>query len=164
MGFPGRSDGKKSACSAGDPGSIPGSGRSPGEGKWQYSCQECQGQSSPAGYSPWGHKESDTTEQRSRSASSVLLIKLQMPLQDVCEPGLTEASPSFLRRGEPRAPRASGVRRYPSQAGSEGQIHRAHCPPQHSRSAAVQGTSLYPSIPCPRLILALSGVRGITAL
>ena len=32
MGFPGGSAGKESACSAGDPGSIPGSGRSPGEG------------------------------------------------------------------------------------------------------------------------------------
>ena len=32
QGFPGGSDGKASACNAGDPGSIPGSGRSPGEG------------------------------------------------------------------------------------------------------------------------------------
>ena len=32
-GFPGGSDGKESACNVGDPGSIPGSGRSPGEGK-----------------------------------------------------------------------------------------------------------------------------------
>ena len=32
MGFLGGSDGKESACSAGDPGLIPGSGRSPGEG------------------------------------------------------------------------------------------------------------------------------------
>ena len=32
MGFPGSSDGKVSAYNAGDPGSIPGSGRSPGEG------------------------------------------------------------------------------------------------------------------------------------
>ena len=32
MGFPGSSAGKESACNAGDPGSIPGSGRSPGEG------------------------------------------------------------------------------------------------------------------------------------
>ena len=31
-GFPGSSAGKESACNAGDPGSIPGSGRSPGEG------------------------------------------------------------------------------------------------------------------------------------
>ena len=32
MGFPNSSVGKESACNAGDPGSIPGSGRSPGEG------------------------------------------------------------------------------------------------------------------------------------
>ena len=32
MGFPGGSDSKESACSVGDLGSIPGSGRSPGEG------------------------------------------------------------------------------------------------------------------------------------
>ena len=42
-GFPGGSDGKASACNAGDPGSIPGSRRSPGEGNGnplQYSCLE----------------------------------------------------------------------------------------------------------------------------
>ena len=33
--IPDGSDGKASACSAGDPGSIPGLGISPGEGKWQ---------------------------------------------------------------------------------------------------------------------------------
>ena len=33
VGFPGESDGKESACNAGDLGSIPGLGRSPGEGK-----------------------------------------------------------------------------------------------------------------------------------
>ena len=32
-GFPGGSVGKESACNAGDPGSIPGSGRSTGEGR-----------------------------------------------------------------------------------------------------------------------------------
>ena len=40
-GFLGSSDGKESACSVGDPGSIPGSGRSSGEGNdnaLQYSC------------------------------------------------------------------------------------------------------------------------------
>ena len=31
LGFPGSSDGKESACNAGDPGSISGSGRSSGE-------------------------------------------------------------------------------------------------------------------------------------
>ena len=41
MGFPPSSVGKESACNAGDPGSIPGSGRSPREGNGnplQYSC------------------------------------------------------------------------------------------------------------------------------
>ena len=32
LGLPGSSVGKESACNAGDPSSIPGSGRSPGEG------------------------------------------------------------------------------------------------------------------------------------
>ena len=43
MGFPGGSAGKESACNAGDLGSVPGLGRSPGEGKsypLQYSCLE----------------------------------------------------------------------------------------------------------------------------
>ena len=31
-GFPGGSDGKESTCNVGDPGSVPGLGRSPGEG------------------------------------------------------------------------------------------------------------------------------------
>ena len=43
VNFLGDSDGKESACTAGDPGSISGSGRSPGEGNgyplW-YSCLE----------------------------------------------------------------------------------------------------------------------------
>ena len=37
QGFPGGSDGKESACSAGDLGSIPGLGRSPGEGMGTHS-------------------------------------------------------------------------------------------------------------------------------
>ena len=57
---------KASASNAGDPGSIPGSGRSPGEGNGnplQYSCQgESHGWRSLVGYSPWGRKESDATE------------------------------------------------------------------------------------------------------
>ena len=43
MGFPDGSEGKESACNAGDPGLIPGLGRSPGEGNGnplQYSCLE----------------------------------------------------------------------------------------------------------------------------
>ena len=43
MGFPGESDGKESACNAGDPGSVPELGRSPGEESGyppQYTCLE----------------------------------------------------------------------------------------------------------------------------
>ena len=61
MGFPCGSAGKKSACNVGDLGSIPGLGRSPGEGEgyptpvfWPGEFHEL--------YSPWGGKESDTTE------------------------------------------------------------------------------------------------------
>ena len=56
---------KESACSTGDTGLIPGSGRSPGVMKWHPSPVflpgKSPGQRSLAGYSPWGHKESDTT-------------------------------------------------------------------------------------------------------
>ena len=69
QGYPGGSDGKASACSVGDLGSIPGLGRSPGEGNGnplQYSCLEnsmdWEVPQSLVGYSPWGRKESDTTE------------------------------------------------------------------------------------------------------
>ena len=51
MGFPGGSDSKESACNARDPGSVPDSGRSPGEengNPLQYSCLE-----NPMGGGAW---------------------------------------------------------------------------------------------------------------
>ena len=64
--FLGGSDGKASVLNARDPGSIPGLGRSPGEGNGnplQYSCLEkSHGWRSLVGYIPWGPKELDTTE------------------------------------------------------------------------------------------------------
>ena len=60
-GFPGGSDRKESACNAGNLGSIPGLGRSPGEGNG-YPLQYSGLENSMAGYSSWGHKELDTTE------------------------------------------------------------------------------------------------------
>ena len=69
LGFPGGSDSKESACNAGNLGSIPGLGRSPGGGHGnllQYFCLENPyGQRSLAGYSPWDHKELDMTERLS---------------------------------------------------------------------------------------------------
>ena len=60
-GFPGDSDGKESASNAGDPGLIPGLGRSSGAGMTTYSsilAWIISWTEEPGG--PWGHKESDT--------------------------------------------------------------------------------------------------------
>ena len=69
LGFPGGSDSKETTCKAGNLGLILGSGRSPGGGHGnplQYSFLEnSHGQRSlgeGGGYTPWGCKESDTTE------------------------------------------------------------------------------------------------------
>ena len=48
--------GKESACNAGDPGSVPGSGRSSG-GRHGNLPGESHGQRSLVGFSPWGCKE-----------------------------------------------------------------------------------------------------------
>ena len=65
MGFPGGSDYKESTCNAGDLGSIPGLGGSPGGGHGnplQYSCLENSIDRGVVGYCPVDCKESDTTE------------------------------------------------------------------------------------------------------
>ena len=67
LGFPGGSDSKESVCSAKDLGSIPGLGRIPEKGNdyiLLYSCLENSIDiRSLVGYSPWGRKEVDMTEQ-----------------------------------------------------------------------------------------------------
>ena len=77
--FPGGSDCKESACSKEDLGSIPGLGRSPGEGHdnpLQYSCLENpRGQRSLVGCCPWGCKESDRIEWL-RTAQKHILAKI----------------------------------------------------------------------------------------
>ena len=50
MGFPGGTDGKASVCSAGDPGSIPGLGRSPEEGNVAHQYHSFLMHSSADGY------------------------------------------------------------------------------------------------------------------
>ena len=54
--FPGSSISKESTCNVRDPGSISGSGRSPGEAIPVFLPGEPHGQRNMAGYSPWGCK------------------------------------------------------------------------------------------------------------
>ena len=64
MGFPGGSDGKESACNAGDLGSTPGLGRSPREGNdnpLQYTCLE-----NPMGRGAWQATVQGVTKNRTR--------------------------------------------------------------------------------------------------
>ena len=66
LGFSGGSVVKNPCANAGDAGSIPGSARSPGEGNGNHSsilAWKSHGQGSLVGYSPWGRKELDMTEQ-----------------------------------------------------------------------------------------------------
>ena len=130
MGFSGSSAGKESTCNEGDPGSIPGSGSSPGEGIGyppQYSWaslvaqtvknlsamrpefdpwvgkipwrrewlptpaflpEEFHGQRIREGYSPWGHKELDTTEQLSFLSLLPLVIRTYQTYRSVVSDSL----------------------------------------------------------------------------
>ena len=66
LGFPGGSDSKESACKAGDPGSIPGSGRSSEKEMATHSsilAWEIPWTEEPGGLQSMDHKELDTTEQ-----------------------------------------------------------------------------------------------------
>ena len=70
--FPGGSDGKASACNVGDLGSIPGSGRSPGEGKdnpLQYSCLE-----NPVGGGAWRATVHGVAKSQTRLSSFTLML------------------------------------------------------------------------------------------
>ena len=66
LGFLGGSEGKESVWNVGDLDSVPGLGRFPWRREWQptpvFLCGEYHGLRSLVGYSPWGCKESDTTE------------------------------------------------------------------------------------------------------
>ena len=71
---PGGSDGKESACNAGEPDLIPGLERCPGErngNPFQYSCLEnSMDRGAWGAYIQWGHNESDTTEWLTLSLSN----------------------------------------------------------------------------------------------
>ena len=78
LGFPDGSDGKESAFSSGDLGSIPWIGKILWRREWLptpvFLPGEFHGQRSLAGYSPWDCKEVDTTQQLTLSLSGLLLF------------------------------------------------------------------------------------------
>ena len=79
MGFPGGSDGKVSACNAGDPGLIPGWGKSPGEGNdnpLQYSCLENSMEWEPCRLQVHGVAKSRTRLRRLSMHAKITNIKL----------------------------------------------------------------------------------------
>ena len=91
MGFPGGSGGEELACNEGDLG-----WKDPLEESMatHSSCLENpHGQRSLAGYSPWGHKESDTTEQLTHAAYQPDVLNSSI-LKVICS--TTEISALFL--------------------------------------------------------------------
>ena len=94
------SDGKESTCNVGSLDLIPGGSPGGRDGNpLQYYCLENpQGQRSLAGYSPWGHKGSDTTEQISKLSIAQMLCNSQLlfniPLFSYC---LSDKSTDTLR-------------------------------------------------------------------
>ena len=94
FGFPCGSAGKESACNVGDLGSIPGSGRSPGEGK-DYPLQYSGLENSMECIVHGGRKELDTTERLSLLRAS-LIAQLVKNL-----PAMQETPVRFLGRKDP---------------------------------------------------------------
>ena len=82
-GKPGGSLVKNPPANAGDAGSIPGSGRSPAEGRdnpLQYSCLEkSHGQRSLAGYSPWDRKSRTQLSDYTRAMTIASLTNQENP-------------------------------------------------------------------------------------
>ena len=91
-GFPSSSIGEEFVCNAGDLGSIPGSGRIPWRREWhmfQYSCLENSWTQDLVGYSPWDHKELDTTVRLTffffrRVTILSLMHVASLPFSEVC--------------------------------------------------------------------------------
>ena len=78
-GFPGGSDGKTCVCNARDPGSIPGLGRSPGEGNGnplQYSCLE-----NPMDRGAWYATVHGVAKSQTRLSDLTLLIPWDMAME-----------------------------------------------------------------------------------
>ena len=83
-----------SAGATGDKDSIPGLGRSPGDGIWQptpvFLPGKSHGQRNSAGYSAWSHKELDMTERLSTWSLQMVSLRYWQVISLLCLP----ASPS----------------------------------------------------------------------
>ena len=96
-GFPGGLDGKASACNARDPDSIPGSGRSPGEGNsnpLQYSCLE-----NPMDTGAWWATVHGVTKSRTRLSDfpwSWSRIPMLFSQYRICSHNVTKCVLSFF--------------------------------------------------------------------
>ena len=133
-------DGKESACNAGDPGSIPGTGRSTGEGKdypLQYPCLE-----NPMDREAWWASglrvaESDTTERLTLSSSHArpgphlanrsALLPLTLPTKFPPPPWEETWSPKYVTISHSKDssagfPGGSVVKNPPANAGNTGLI------------------------------------------
>ena len=112
-GLPYSSDGKESACKAGDPGSIPRTGRYPGEGNgnWlQYSFHgisignfhwKSHGKRSLGSYSPWGSKESEMTKWLSTHTQWLHMLAPNSIWQGCCFPPSRSSHPWHFQMEEP---------------------------------------------------------------
>ena len=86
-GFSGVSDGEESACKAGDPGLIPGSGRSLEKGMVPtlvFLPGKFNGQRILAGYTPWDRKELDTSELLTPPSPYIYVYSVLMVLNKQC--------------------------------------------------------------------------------
>ena len=136
------SDGKECTRDAGDPGSIPGSGRSPGGGNGNPLQCSCLGNRTERG--AWGHTvhgvvESDTTEQLTLSEPHLWTKRRSVPRT------------GLVRRG-PLSPRASAMTPIPSPSGPRALVLAdSLSEPCVTASLGTRASSALPGSPRPYL-------------
>ena len=132
-GIPGGSDGKESTCHAGDPGSMPGSRRLPGEGNGhplQYSCPE-----NPVDRGAWRAAVPGVTKGQTRLSS----IHFQRPVTSGCCTTKNKGHSSLTRT--PCWARATAHTPHTSQSTRTHRTRTLHTTHTHARHTAYTHTS-----------------------